>query len=164
MTSQTGATISECGLYRYHLWRVWDDERAILCFVMLNPSTADASEDDATIRRCLGFAKRDGYGGISVRNLFALRATDPCELLKVHDPVGPDNEEHLLACRNVHLLSRLVAAWGRLPGGKTLRSLAQSSVNIVRMSDPYCLGCNQDGSPKHPLYLPSNTDIIKWCR
>ncbi len=159
---RSGASISECGLYRYHLWRVWDDERAILCFVMLNPSTADATEDDPTIRRCIGFAKRDAYGGISVRNLFALRATDPKELLKHADPVGPENPKYLLACRSVSLLTRLVAAWGKLPGGKALRSRAQNSVNIVRMNDPYCLGKNGDGSPKHPLYLPGNTELVKW--
>lgn len=159
---QSGATISDCGLYRYHLWRVWDDEKPVLCFVMLNPSTADASEDDPTIRRCIGFAKRDGYGGISVRNLFALRATDPAELLKAIDPSGPENEKHLVACRHVSLLTRLVAAWGKLPGGKALRSRAQNSVSIVRMNAPYCLGKNKDGSPKHPLYLANDTPIVTW--
>lgn len=159
---QSGAMISECGNYRYHLWRVWDDERPILCFVMLNPSTANATEDDPTIRRCLGFAKRDGYGGISVRNLFALRATDPRQLVRVPDPVGPENQKHLLACRNVSLLTRLVAAWGKLPGGKALKSLAQNSINIVRMNYPYCLGTNGDGSPKHPLYLANDTPMTEW--
>lgn len=158
----SGAAISECGLYRYHLWRIWDDERPILCFVMLNPSTADAFDDDPTIRRCLGFAKRDGYGGISVRNLFALRSTDPSALLRAVDPVGPDNPKHLLACRNVSLMTRLVAAWGKLPGGKAMRSRAQNSINYVRMNDPHCLGRNADGSPRHPLYLRADTKIERW--
>ncbi len=160
----SGATISECGLYRYHLWRVWSDAKPILCVVMLNPSTADAAEDDPTIRRCIGFAKRDGYGGLSVRNLFAFRATDPKEMMRVADPVGPENAKHLLSVRHVSMLTRLVAAWGIIPGGKRGRSLAQNSVNIVRMNDPYCLGVNADGSPKHPLYLAANTSIVPWNR
>lgn len=162
---QSGATISDCGLYRYHLWRVWDDEKPTLCFVMLNPSTADAAEDDPTIRRCIGFAKRDGYGGISVRNLFALRATNPAELSKAKDPVGPDNDKHLfMSCALISRLShraRLVAAWGKLPSGRLLRARAQRGINIVRVNAPHCLGVNKDGSPKHPLYL-ANTPMTRW--
>lgn len=156
-----GAIISDCSLYRYHLWRIWDKERPILCFVMLNPSTADAAEDDPTIRRCIGFAKRDGYGGISVRNLFALRATDPRVLSTSLCPVGPENLAHLLACRNVSLLTRLVAAWGKLPSSR-LREMAKASIDVVRCHDPQCFGRNKDGSPKHPLYLASATKLEPW--
>jgi hypothetical protein len=66
-----------CEVYRYELRRVWDAQLGLACWVMLNPSTADANEDDPTIRRCVNFARTWGYGGIVVRNLFALRATDP---------------------------------------------------------------------------------------
>ena len=57
------AVISDDGLYRYRLERVWDDARPALPFVMLNPSTADALVDDPTIRRCVGFAPRENAGG-----------------------------------------------------------------------------------------------------
>lgn len=96
---RAGAILSACGTYRYHLWRLWDKALPVMVFVMQNPSTADASHDDPTIRKCIGFAKRHGYGGISVRNIFALRATDERILLTHHDPFGPENDAHLLAAR-----------------------------------------------------------------
>ena len=106
----TGALISSCGTYRYVLWRTWKVSREIVNFVMLNPSTADAETDDPTIRRCVAFAKRWGYGGIVVTNLYAYRASSPKALFFDGHPIGLDNERHLkLAARAA---SRLVVAWG----------------------------------------------------
>ncbi|TMF61888.1 MAG: DUF1643 domain-containing protein, partial [Chloroflexi bacterium] len=68
-----GATFSADRRYRYRLWRRWDGARPVVAFVMLNPSTADARRDDPTIRRCIGFAKSWGFGGVEVVNLFAYR-------------------------------------------------------------------------------------------
>lgn len=159
MTS--GATISDCGRYRYRLWRTWEINLPTLCFVMLNPSTANECEDDPTIRRCLGFARRDGFGGISVTNLFAFRATDPAELSKVSDPVGPLNEEFLLRSRGVALMTRLVAAWGAsVPWA--LRSRARCLSTNVSVNDPQCLGVTKDGSPRHPLYVKADTLFVPW--
>src|SRR5262245_19133112 len=90
------ALISPCGLYRYWLTRTWDNSLRRVCWVMLNPSTADAEQDDPTIRRCVGFARSWGAGGIIVVNLFAFRASDPKALLRAADPVGPDNDGHIL--------------------------------------------------------------------
>ena len=75
--TQSGADFSECGRYRYKLWRTWDDVRPVVMFIMLNPSTADATADDPTIRRCIGFAHDWGYGGVRVGNLFAWRTPYP---------------------------------------------------------------------------------------
>ena len=86
-----GATISECGLYRYSLTRVWDDVLPMCIFVMLNPSTADADIDDPTIRRCINFAKREGCGSLMVVNLFAYRATSPADMKAAVDPIGSGN-------------------------------------------------------------------------
>lgn len=94
------AIISECGKYRYSLSRIWDENKANVLFIMLNPSTADGDVDDPTIRRCIGFAKSWGYGGIYVGNLFAYRATDPKELLKVENPIGFENIHHLMDMYN----------------------------------------------------------------
>ncbi len=159
---KTGAIISDCGAYRYHLWRVWDECRPCMVFVMQNPSTADATADDPTIRRCVGFAKREGYGGISVRNVFALRATDERELLTHPDPFGPENEAHLLAARQVSMLTRLVVAWGERVGGKRLARHYTRAAVLLSMLSPYCLGTNKSGQPKHPLYLRNDAEMMPW--
>ena len=103
------ATFSPCKVYRYSLTRGFDDGPACN-FLMLNPSTATATEDDPTIRRCIGFAKGWGYGVLYVTNLFALRATDPRELYKHAEPVGPDNDRCILTAATGSQL--VVAAWG----------------------------------------------------
>lgn len=90
----TTAGISECGTYRYWLCREWSPGLDSLVWLMLNPSTADATQDDPTIRRCMGFARRWGYGGITVVNLYAYRATNPRDLLTAADPVGPENDRY----------------------------------------------------------------------
>ena len=159
---KTGAILSPCGQYRYHLWRVWDDCLPVMCFVMQNPSTADATEDDPTIRKCIHFSKREGFGGISVRNVFALRATDERELLTHPDPVGPENEEHLLAARQVSLMTRLVVAWGERLGGKRLAHHYTNAAVILQGQKPYCLGINKSGEPKHPLFLRNDTPLVPF--
>src|SRR5262245_43759244 len=116
--TDSGAVISKCGQYRYDLWRVWDDAAPIMIFVMLNPSTADGETDDPTIRRCMGLARRECCGGIRVRNIFALRATNSGDLLKHPDPSGPLNEKYLRDARVVGAQTRLIVAWGVRLGGK----------------------------------------------
>lgn len=159
---QSGAQFSECRRYRYHLWRVWADESPIMVFVMMNPSTADEVDNDPTIRKCIHFAKRDGFGGISVRNVFAFRATKPCDLIKAADPFGPENEIGLLHSRGVCLMTRLVVAWGKPIGGRRLAGYYQRVANACQINSPYCLGVNNDGSPKHPLFLRNDTPIVPW--
>lgn len=157
-----GATISDCGTYRYHLWRVWNDEAPTMVFVMLNPSTADADKDDPTIRRCIGFARREGFGSISVRNVFALRATDPEELLTHPDPVGPENDKAMLAARSVMLMSRLVVAWGSRIKSPRLKTHYQNAAMICQIQEPYCLGTTKSGDPRHPLYVHGETPLRRW--
>lgn len=138
-----GATFSRDRRYRYRLWRRWDRSRPVVAFVMLNPSTADARRDDPTIRRCIGFARAWGFGGVDVVNLFAYRATDPRDLLRVADPVGPRNWRHIQ--RAVLGAALVVAAWGAHP----------SAARRVPISLPRarCLGLTRTGQPRHPLYL-----------
>ena len=108
------ADLSDDGIYRYVLGREWDSEGAVLGFVMLNPSTADAEADDPTIRRCVGFAKRIGYGGIRVVNIYAYRTSSPLVLMKAGtdgtDIVGPEND--LAISDAAHYCHRMVAGWG----------------------------------------------------
>jgi hypothetical protein len=137
------AQISDCGKYRYRLFRQWEQsERMPVMWIMLNPSTADASIDDPTIRRCVEFSKRWGYGAMFVGNLFAYRATNPKELFTVDDARGPENAYHLdlMAQR----AAKIIVAWGN--GGF-----------YPRPPIPFCpggvwhLGLTNSQEPKHPL-------------
>lgn len=152
--NRKGALISECGKYRYNLWRIWDDNpfsAPMVAFIMLNPSTADASHDDATIKRCIRFAKEWGYRGISVYNLFAYRSTNPEELFRVQDPIGPKNDFHLNELKMQGSNYDIVFAWGYYPK------------HIERMKEVYkmfpfgkVIQMSKEGYPRHPLYLPAN--------
>lgn len=152
-----GAVISDCGRYRYTLEREWMTGEGTCLFVMLNPSTADASEDDPTIRRCIGFAQRWGYQRLTVGNLFAFRATDPRKLVQVKDPGGPDNHLHL--GRLAAEADRVVAAWGAFPAaGQDYLAAVLSEVD----SDLVCLGTTKNGSPRHPLYVRGDFEPIPY--
>src|SRR5690242_6108456 len=102
---------SDCRAYRYTLWREWDIfDKNYVMFVGLNPSTADERVDDPTIRRCIDFAKRWGYGALCMTNLFAYRATDPRVMKAFPYPVGPENDKWLVRCARE--AGVVVAAWG----------------------------------------------------
>lgn len=149
------------GPYRYYLERQWDDNKPLLPFMMLNPSTADAEQDDATIRKCIGFAERGGYGGVSVVNLFAYRATDPMDLWEAQrhgtNIVGPSNNYAYLE----YLQGFVVCAWGSQATGhervkQVMEGLKHSSIKT------YCLKLNADGSPAHPLMLPYTCALMEY--
>ena len=149
------AVLSPDGAYRYELRREWGPEP--LCgWVMLNPSTADALVDDPTIRRCMGFARAWGAGGIVVTNLFALRATDPAELARHPDPRGPASEAAWR--RLVEGAVTVVCAWGAHP------MAAQVAPELLAVFDargvtPQCLGATRSGAPRHPLYVRGHTPL-----
>src|ERR1700680_305374 len=104
------AVLSDCGVYRYLLRRVWDRDKIRVLIVMLNPSTADAQVDDATIRSLFRLCRRLGYGSFEVVNLFAFRATDPDELFKATDPIGPLNER--ISGAAIVRCDLTIVAWG----------------------------------------------------
>lgn len=148
MEARAGAVIQ--GSYRYLLWRIWDNSRSRVAFVMLNPSTADAVYDDPTIRKCIGFADRWGYGGILVANLYAWRATDPRKLRQVPDPVGIANDT---AIRTAVTSSKgVVVAWGR----HARKERAREVCALIREAGqvPLCIGYTKSGHPIHPLMQP----------
>jgi hypothetical protein len=148
-----GALISADGDYRYQLWRTWDDTKPTVAFIMLNPSTADGTTDDPTIRRCIGYAKDWGYGSLVVGNLFAIRSTDPDKLSEHSASVGPDNDEHLLAICDA--AEKIVAAWG------AHGSFRDRDCEVAHLldADLYALDTTQGGQPTHPLYQPADKNL-----
>lgn len=157
------AVISADQQYRYMLTREFGDlcspdEAQKLPFVMLNPSTADASLDDPTIRRCQRFARRDGHSGIVVVNLYALRSTDPAKLWQHSDPVGPENAIYLTEVAATY--RNAVCAWGaNAPPARVHEVVA---IFLRAGAKLLCLGTTNDGSPRHPLYVKGETSIRPW--
>jgi hypothetical protein len=153
------ATLSTDGLYRYWLGRRWS-EGPVATFVMLNPSTADASADDPTIRRCVGFSKAHGAGGLDVVNLYALRSTDPKGLWIANDPVGPLNDMHLYwaAEKAAQRGWPIIAAWGANARADRVAQVCR----IDGMDRLAALGVTKDGAPRHPLYLRADAQLTPW--
>jgi len=116
---------------------------------MLNPSTADERTDDPTIRRCIGFARDWGYGGVEIVNIFALRATDPRELRRAGDPIGRMNDVHMT--RAAERSNAVVIAWG-VHGTLLCRGAAALELLSPR-ARLLALGWTLAGEPRHPLYL-----------
>ncbi|BDY04689.1 DUF1643 domain-containing protein [Ferrimonas sp. YFM] len=149
------AVISACQAYRYALTRVWDADKPYVMFVGLNPSTADAVDDDPTIRRCIGFAQSWGYGGLVMANLFAYRATEPHVMMSAGDPVGPDNDDWLT--RLGEKAGVVVAAWGN--DGAFLNRSSQVHELLPNL---HYLKMNKSGEPAHPLYLKATLTPTAW--
>lgn len=156
-----GALISECGQYRYWLDRdlgVLQATRGPVLFAMLNPSTADAEQDDPTIRRCKAFAKAWGCPGLTVANLYALRATNPADLWRHPDPVGAKNDIWL---QNVaREFGDVVCAWG--VNAKPERVEQVRKILTDAGARLWCLGATKDGHPRHPLYVKGDQPLVRW--
>jgi len=128
-----------------------DSEKPTLAFIMLNPSTADEVEDDPTIRRCVGYAEDWGYGELIVGNLYAYRTSDPEELNKVENPIGPKNDQHL---ENIYdEADKVVVAWGQTRLSGIARQRSQSLLVLL-----YALDTTKHGHPNHPLYQPKDVE------
>ncbi len=174
--AQSWAAFSPDKQYRYLLGRSWGGDAVLrlVVYVMLNPSTATGGgpkEDDPTIRRCIGFARREGLNGLLVVNLFGWRSTKPGGLLVPSDPIGPKNIEMVRwALTHVHQV-RAVAAWGRFPS-KGIERLAARQKELLRTTvlpaghfvELECFGLTdvEPRQPRHPLMLPGNTLLERW--
>jgi len=153
---KSSAHFSRCRSFRYALWREWNAGEPKVLMIGLNPSTADATRNDPTIRRCIGFARDWGFGGLWVLNLFAYRATHPSDLKVAGDPVGPRNDKWL---RDVaRKTARAVAVWGNdgaFMGRSTrVRDMLGDRLEVIRL--------NAGGEPAHPLYLPKGLKPVRW--
>lgn len=146
----SSAVFSPCGKYRYRLSRCWNPDTMPACFIMLNPSTADEMKNDPTVERCEQRSRAMGHGGLIVANIFALRSTDPKALYSAPDPVGPDNDEAIIAAAEAAAV--VICGWGAHGAfgerGKTVLALLYA--NSIK---PHALKLNADGAPAHPLYL-----------
>lgn len=159
------AIISDCGKFRYRLERHGLSGAGAVAWIMVNPSTADAKEDDPTIRRVVGFSERLGAGWAIVGNKFAYRATDVKELRTAPDPRGPENDAHLEAIMTAAPL--VIVAWG--PLAKLPPNLRRRWRTVCQIADRtgtklMCFGTAQDGQPRHPLMLAYETPLIEWKR
>lgn len=147
--------------YRYTLTRKLGADTSSgdrLLWIMLNPSTADDYVDDPTIRRIMRFSAAWGYVGLDVVNVFALRATDPAELRKHRDPVGPSND-YVISYYAIRA-PKIVAAWGaevsHFPERerRVIEILRRVAVGKVQH-----LGLTAGGHPRHPLFLPTDAEL-----
>lgn len=150
------AVISHCGKYRYLLRRSWDHTKPRALLVMLNPSTADANIDDATVRSCARLLRALHYGSFEIVNLFGFRATNPNDLGQTDDAVGPDNDG--IAVAAVNRCDIAICAWGAhwSSGGRGRR--LHEIITAVRPV-AYCFGRTKSGAPKHPLYIKTGTPL-----
>ena len=151
------AVFSEDRRYRYRLYREWEKRPGKpLLWVLLNPSTADETIDDPTIRRCIGFSTAWGYGSMWLGNIYAYRATDAAVMkrLSANEARGPHNYSHLISMAAIS--EKTVCAWGahRAPDAETLYDISVGHTRPL-----YCLGKTRDGSPRHPLYLSATTPL-----
>ncbi|MFA5252530.1 MAG: DUF1643 domain-containing protein [Phycisphaerae bacterium] len=154
-----GAIFNPDHKYRYELCRRWGYGGRNINFVGLNPSTANETTDDPTIRRCVGFAQAWGFDEMHMLNLFALVSSDPFALCSTKiDPIGLENDSYL-RCLNPETIVIAWGSWGKLRVN-TIKDRVRTVLGYF--DNPYCLGRNKDGEPKHPLYLPGDTKLILY--
>ena len=153
------------GGYRFKLWRRWNTGATgrIVAFVMLNPSRANATDDDNTVRRCIGFAKAWGYDGLDVVNLFAKISTDPRGLKDGDNPTGdPRCLEALL--ESALGAVRVVVAWGVHGNDHNDRVVeVYAAFRRCAISLEAFLGATHGGQPRHPLRLASSHPLQLWA-
>lgn len=161
---EKGASFSPCRRWRYKLWRIWSEEERLLVVVGLNPSTADETADDPTIRRCIDYAKRWDCGGLQMLNLFGVRATDPKAMLAADDPVGPDNKDafdDVLGKLRGRPAPIVLCAWGAHGSHMDQDEHALGWLDWPDIT-PMCLGLTKGGMPRHPLYMPKDAPLSPY--
>lgn len=149
------ACISEDKLYRYMLYRIWDEKKPIISFIGLNPSTADDKIDDATIKKCINYTKNWGYGGFYMLNLFAFRTKSPYDIMESTNPIGLENDEYIE--KYIKLSDKVICAWGN--HGKFNN---RSKEVLSGIENKYYLKINKSGEPAHPLYLKNSLIPIRY--
>lgn len=158
----SSAEFSDCGRFRYTLRRRWEAVGEEIAFIGLNPSTADAEKNDPTVTRCIGYAKRWGFAGMWMLNLFSWRSTDPQQLYERHkarlEIIGKGNDQAI--ARVCASAKRIVCAWGSHGALQDRGEILLRTV--LRQHELHCLGITKDGHPRHPLYLRSDARPIRY--
>lgn len=171
--TDSGATFSDDRAFRYRLWRTWDERKPVVTWCLINPSTANENDPDPTLTRCIGFARSWGFGGVVLVNLFAWVSKNRGTLLAGReDRIGPKNDRTIetAACLvaygpkgSMDAAGRFVVAWG---AHEAVTERGASVLQMINDECPdlplWCLGTNQDGTPKHPLYLAGSTPPVRF--
>lgn len=153
-----GAVFSNCRQFRYRLWRIWDDTKPLVMFIGLNPSTANESDNDPTIKSVIRIAKNNGYGGVYMMNCFPFITPYPEKLLGTTLKSVVENYEHLQSVKA--MVKDVVFAWGNF---KEVTDVIKNDLTNL-FPDAKALSLNKNGSPKHPLYCKSDTIFVEWKR
>lgn len=153
-----GAIFSDDGQYRYALWRVWNRNLSLLLQIGLNPSKAGAEIDDPTVTRNMARAYKEGFGGLLQGNLYGYVSTNPDELLGNGDFgwfIGELTDYYLR--QMIKMSGRQLCGWGSFKAVPL-----RAPIVLSMISEPYCLGVNGDGQPKHPLYVAYNVPMVRY--
>lgn len=154
--TERGAKFSECKKYRYALWRIWNPDGKIAMCIGLNPSTANETDNDPTIRNLISLMANNGFGGFYMMNLFALISPNPEDLRSCPDPVC-NNDFYLMDIGKQ--AQAIIYCWGNFKQSHYRQRVVKS---IFEYAAPKCFGKNANGSPKHPLYLKQTTQLINF--
>ncbi|WP_342077844.1 DUF1643 domain-containing protein [Yoonia sp. SS1-5] len=158
-TTSSVATYSDCQRYRYALTRRWDPAGQQLLYIMLNPSRATEIDNDPTIERCQRRATQLGFGAFQAVNIFAWRETDPRQMRRAADPVGPENDQSIRDA--VAGADMILAAWGT-HGAHMGRGPAVAGLLRALGRPVHVLGLTKAGHPRHPLYVTYAQQPILW--
>ena len=153
-SSAHGADFSSNRKHRFALWRAWDESKPEVMFIGLNPSTANEEKNDPTIRKVIKFAVNWGYGSVTMLNLFTYVTTYPEELKTCKNPLLQADVTLISYARDA---DKIIFAWGNF------KEAQERAKQVIAMfPNAYCLVKNKDGSPRHPLYVPGNTEPVPF--
>lgn len=156
---RSGAQFSSCRTYRFALWRIWDKSLPLVMFIGLNPSTANETEADPTIKRVIQIARNNGFGGMYMMNCFPLVSTDPSKLMSFHNGLSSQHYNNTWLVEMSLKCSEIVFAWGNF---KVVRQLGRDQELIELFPNAKALHINKNGSPKHPLYCRADSPLIPF--
>ncbi len=152
---KSDAIFSEDNIHRYALIHEWELDRPSLMIISLNPSAEDGELNNPTIRRCIGFAKRWGFGRLFITNLFSFKTSSPKDLFNSENPIGNKNDYWLKKLSKK--VDKVVLAYGN--HGK-FKNRHEEILKIIH--DPYCIKKSKTGMPMHPLYLKYTEEPIRF--